>query len=221
MKTRRPRPNPEAPVARPLRRSALGLLVALAAGSAAPVWANGFGLTELMALLAQRKSGEARFTEERTSASVEGPLRASGRLTFSAPDRFARFTEEPRAESMEVQGNTVLLKRGNRSRQMNLDAVPELAALADAMRGTLNGDAQALQKSFKADVGGNAGKWVLTLKPSDARLAQQVRELQITGTGADVRSVDLQLRDGDRSLMLVQPLAAANTTTGTPAAPAK
>jgi hypothetical protein len=47
-----------------------------------------------------------------------------------------------------------------------------------------------------------------------------VRELQITGTGADVRSVDLQLRDGDRSLMLVQPLA-ANTTTGSPATPAK
>ncbi len=211
MKTPRPPQRPDTATARSPRRGALALFVALAAGSAMPAWANGFGLTELMALLAQRKSGEARFTEERTSSSVEGPLRASGRLTFAAPDRFARFTEEPRAESMEVQGNTVLLKRGNRSRQMNLDAVPELAALADAMRGTLNGDAQALQKSFKADVSGNAGKWVLTLKPSDARLAQQVRELQITGGGADVRSIDLQLRDGDRSLMLVQPLAAPST----------
>jgi hypothetical protein len=216
MKTPRLPRRPDTTTAAPRRRRALALFVALAAGSAAPVWAAGFGLPELMALLAQRKSGEARFTEERTVAGLEGPLRASGRLTFAAPDRFARFTEEPRAESMEVQGNSVLLKRGGRSRQMNLDAVPELAALADAMRGTLNGDAQALQKSFKAEVSGAPGKWVLTLKPSDARLAQQVRELQIAGTAGDVRSIDLQLRDGDRSLMLVQPLAAA----ASPAAPA-
>ena len=178
------------------------LLLALAT---TPTWAA-FDLPALMALLAQRKSGEARFTEERTVSSLDTTLRASGRLTFNAPDRFARYTEEPRAESMEVQGNTVVLKRGSRTRQMALDAIPELSALADAMRGTLSGDAQALQKHFKVEVSGGPAKWVLSLTPSDTRLARNVQQLEIVGTGADVRSIDLRLAGGDRSLMLVEPL---------------
>ncbi|MFY9512495.1 MAG: LolA-related protein [Rubrivivax sp.] len=180
------------------------LVLTLAAG---PVAAAGFDLPALMALLSQRKSGEARFTEERTVSSLDSPLRASGRLTFTAPDRFARFTEEPRAESMEVQGNTVVLKRGTRTRQMALDAIPELSALADAMRGTLNGDAQALQRHFRAEVSGSPAKWVLSLTPTDARLARSVQQLEIAGLDAEVRSIDLRLAGGDRSLMLVEPLA--------------
>jgi outer membrane lipoprotein-sorting protein len=191
------------------RRAGLALLAGLALTLAtAPAWAA-FDLTALMALLAQRKSGEARFTEERTVSSFDTPLRASGRLSFAAPDRFARFTEEPRAESMEVQGNTVVLKRGNRTRQLALDAVPELSALAEAMRGTLNGDGVALQKHFRAEVSGGAAKWVLRLTPSDARLANTVRQIEMVGQGADVRSIDLQLAGGDRSLMLIEPLVAA------------
>lgn len=186
-----------------LRRRTV-LLLALACGTA-PAWAA-FDLAALMAQLAHRTGGEARFTEERTVTTLDTPLRASGRLSFRAPDRFARYTEEPRAESMEVQGNNVVLKRGTRTRQMALDAIPELAALADAMRGTLNGDAAALQRHFRADVAGAPARWVLTLTPTDSRLARSVEQLQIAGLGSDVRSIDLRLAGGDRSLMLVEPL---------------
>ncbi|RZL31899.1 MAG: outer membrane lipoprotein carrier protein LolA [Rubrivivax sp.] len=182
--------------------------LALGPGAAlAQSGATAFDLVALMAVLAQRKSGEARFTEERTVSSLDYPLRASGRLTFQAPDRFARFTEEPTTESMEVQGNQVLLKRGKRTRQMTLDAVPEVAALAEAMRGTLSGDAAALQRHFRAQVSGSPARWVLRLTPLDSRLARTVQQLEIAGLGADVRSLDLRLAGGDRSLMLVEPVA--------------
>ncbi len=213
MKTRRTkaaqmdkaRPEP----ALPSRRALLGAALALAAGTArAQGSAGGFDLAALMGQLAQRKSGDARFTEERTVSNLDDTLRASGRLSFQAPDRFARHTEEPRAESMEVQGNQVLLKRGGRTRQMALDAIPELAALADAMRGTLNGDALALQKHFKTRVSGNAARWVLLLTPLDTRLARSVQQLEIAGTGNEVRSIDLLLVGGDRSLMLISPMPA-------------
>jgi hypothetical protein len=166
-----------------------------------------FDLAALMAVLAQRKGGEARFTEERTVSSLDAPLRASGRLSFQAPDRFARYTEAPTRESMEVHGNQVVLKRGSRTRRTTLDASPELAALAEAMRGTLNGDGPALQRHFHIQVSGNAARWVLLLKPQDARLSRSVVQLEMMGLGPDVRSIDLLLVGGDRSLMRVEPLA--------------
>ena len=204
MKTRPPTPRAEA------RRRLLGALaagaLALAARDAA---ASGFELPALMALLARRRSGEARFTEERTVAALDAPLRASGRLSFQAPDRFARYTEQPRPESMEVLGNTVLLRRGTRTRQLTLDTVPELAALADALRGTLTGNAEVLQRHFDVKVAGSAERWTLTLTPKSAEPQGSIVGIEILGQRADVRSMEMALASGDRSLMLIEPLKAA------------
>lgn len=179
------------------------LAAATLLAATAPAWA--FDLPDLMKLLAQRKTGEARFTEERFVTTLDNPLRSRGTLSFTAPDRFARHTTEPRAESMEVEGNTLLLKRGGRTRQLALDAIPEVAALVDALRGTLAGDATLLKKQFKTRVTGGDGQWNLALTPIDARLAAQIRTLEIVGQGPELRSVEIQLAGGDRSLMLIEP----------------
>jgi hypothetical protein len=203
------RTRPRPPRAEPRRRllgALLGGALALAARGAG---ASGFDLGALMALLARRRSGEARFTEERTVAALDAPLRASGRLSFQAPDRFARHTEQPRPESMEVLGNTVVLRRGTRTRQLTLDTVPELAALADALRGTLTGNAEVLQRHFDVKVAGSAERWTLTLTPKSAELQGSIVGIEILGLRADVRSIDMALAGGDRSLMLIEPLKAA------------
>lgn len=194
----------------PDRRRVLCTLGLLAAAAARPLPAAAqsprFDLRTLTGLLAQRRTAEARFTEERHVTGFDSPLRASGTLSFTAPDRFVRQVLEPRPESMSVQGNTIVLRRGGRSRQMTLDAVPELTALVEAMRGTLNGDAALLQRHFETRVDGDAGRWTLTLLPRDARLASQVREMQIAGQAGEIRSVGLWMTNGDRSLMLVDNL---------------
>jgi Outer membrane lipoprotein carrier protein LolA-like len=173
--------------------------------------ADTFDLTALAALLAQRKSGEARFEETRLVSGIDGPLFSSGTLSFTAPDAFARHTLRPREESMAVQGNVMTLKRGGRSRQMTLDAVPELTALVEAMRGTLTGDAVALQKYFTTAVAGNAQGWKLTLVPRDRALGAQVREVAIEGQRGDMRVVSLWLSGGDSSRMTIEPLEPMKT----------
>lgn len=188
------------------------LLIAGAALVARPsLAADKFDLTALAALLAQRKSGEARFEESRLVSGIDGPLFSSGTLTFTAPDAFARHTLRPRAESMAVQGNVVTLKRGGRTRQMTLDAVPELSTLVEAMRGTLMGDALSLQKHFTTAVAGTAQGWKLTLVPRDRALAAQVREVAIEGQRGDMRVVSLWLAGGDSSRMTIEPIDAAKT----------
>jgi Outer membrane lipoprotein carrier protein LolA-like len=171
-----------------------------------PARARAFDLVQVTTLLAKNRSGQARFTEERTVSGLDLPLHAAGTLSFTAPDRFTRTTTEPRAESMEVQGNQLLLKRGGRTRQMAVDAIPELMALIEAVRGTLTGNAALLRSVFNTRVEGNAARWTLTLVPRDAQLAQQVRELKITGLHSDMRSVELWLAGGDRSVMSIEPL---------------
>lgn len=190
------------------RTEFIGLLLAAAVlPAAAQQPANpAFGLQQVTALLAKNTSGQARFTEERHVSGIEGPLRAAGTLSFVAPDRFTRSVTDPRPEAMEVQGNLLVLKRGGRTRQMTVDAIPELMALIEAVRGTLTGNAVLLDRFFKSQVDGNTARWTLTLVPRDARLATQVRELKITGLQSDMRSVELWLAGGDRSVMAIEPL---------------
>ena len=146
------------------------LMLACATSSA---WA--FDLPQLMGLLAQQKSGEGRFTEQRFVRGIEGPLDASGTLSFRAPDQLTRRTLTPRPETMVVDGNTLTLTRSGRTRTMTLDSMPELLGMVEAMRGTLSGNAGVLQRYFRTTLSGTAARWSLELVPVDERLAAQQR----------------------------------------------
>ncbi len=189
-------------------RIGMGLGLVMQSHAQAQAQAPSWDLNALMALLAQRKSGQARFTEERIVSGFDSPLRASGTLSFRAPDRFARQTMEPRPESMEVVGNQLVLQRGGRTRHMTLDAVPEVAGMVEAVRATLAGNGAVLRRYFQTQVTGNSTRWTLTLTPLPGPTANAVRLVQIAGTGPDVRSVELQLASGDRSVMSIEPLPA-------------
>jgi len=185
------------------RRQAMVSVLALAA--AAPARAA-FGLDELMATLAEHRSGEARFAEERFVSGLDQTLRYTGTMSFSAPDRLERQTLTPRRESFVVDGNQLTLQRGERVRHLTLDSVPELAAMVTALRGTLSGDGSALRRTFNATVDGHAARWTLTLVPLDFQLLGVVRLVRIDGMRSDVRLVELQLADGDRSVTTIEPL---------------
>ncbi|MEW6703967.1 MAG: outer membrane lipoprotein carrier protein LolA [Pseudomonadota bacterium] len=197
--------NPEC-----VRRLVAGAALALAA-----LPALAFDLPELMALLARQKSGEAHFTEERHVKGLDFPLQASGTLSFTAPDRFARRTLKPKPEAMVVEGNTVTLSRGNRSRTVALDATPEAAVAVESVRATLTGNASALQRYFKVTLAGDAERWTLELVPRELSQAGPLRSVRIVGQRQQVRMVETHLADGDRSVMTIEPVAAA------PAAPAR
>jgi Outer membrane lipoprotein carrier protein LolA-like len=171
--------------------------------------ASALALPELMAVLAQRRGGEASFVEQRYVKGLDQPLRSTGTLSFVAPDRFTRSTLEPRAESVSVEGNAVTMKRGGRTRVLTLDAVPEAAAMVEAVRGTLTGNAATLQRLFRTALGGSTEQWVLDLTPIEVSLYNQVRIVRLMGRRADVLSVEVQLADGDRSVMAITPMVAS------------
>lgn len=178
-------------------------LVLVALCAAAPAWA--FDLPELMGLLAKQKQGEATFTEQRYVRGLEGPLAASGTLSFVAPDQLTRRTLSPRPESMVVDGNNLTLSRGGRSRSMTLDSVPELLGMVEAMRGTLSGNGAVLQRYFRSTLKGGVADWTLDLQPIDDRLAAQVASLRLSGRAGEVLGVEMEFRGGDRSVMTIVP----------------
>jgi outer membrane lipoprotein-sorting protein len=181
--------------------------VAAAAALAPPAsHAQGFDLGALTALLGRVTSGEATFVETRRIEMLDRTLQSSGRLSFRAPDSFVRETLKPRHEKLAVDGNTLTMSLGERSRTMQLDATPEAAVIVEAIRGTLTGNRATLERLFETTVSGDAGAWSLKLVPRDLRLRGQVSMVQVSGRDEVAREVQVQLADGDRSVMTIEPV---------------
>ncbi|WOB08980.1 LolA-related protein [Piscinibacter gummiphilus] len=182
----------------------VGLLAGLLLALALPLHARAFDLPELSRLMSQVKSGEAVFTEKRSVAMLERTLESSGRLSFSAPDTFVRETLKPRPEKVSVVGNILTLTSGNRTRTLRLDAVPEAAVMTEAIRGTLTGNRQAIERNFIANVSGQPQRWLMELVPIEPQVRDLVRSVQIAGQQSWVREVTVVMADGDRSVMSIE-----------------
>ena len=188
------------------RRFLAGAAAALALiGSAAS--AAAFDLAQLTQLLASKRSGEATFVEKREVSVLDRTVMTSGRLSFAAPDTFIRENLKPQRERVAVVGNMLTMSRGERSRSVALDSVPEASVIIEAIRGTLTGNRDALQKLFETSVSGNAERWSLELVPRDPRLRAQVATVRVSGRQAEVSEMQVVMPDGDRSTMTIEPVA--------------
>ena len=184
-------------------------LLALCLAAAGSVRAAGFDLQALMQQLAQVRSGQAQFVEDRRVQQLDQTLRSSGRLSFTAPDTFVRETLKPTQERMAVVGNQLTMSRGNRSRTALLDSVPEAVVIVEAIRGTMTGNRETLERYFDTTVQGSAEQWQLDLVPREARLREQVTHLRLSGRQGQVREVHMTLPGGDTSVMRIEPVADA------------
>lgn len=183
------------------------LLLAATFTVAAAASAQSFGIDTLMQTLAQVRSGEATFTEERQVAQLDQALRSVGRLRFSAPDTFVRETTSPRRERLAVVGNELTITQGGRTRTMLLDAIPEAAVMVEAIRGTLTGNRAILERYFATELQGRPDAWQLDLVPRDAHLRGQVARVRLLGRQGQVREVRIAMADGDSSVMWIEPVA--------------
>ena len=210
--------------AAPDRRGAIARIAAacwLGITTLGGVSATGFDLTQLMHSLAQVKAGEANFIERRQVAMLDQTLESSGKLSFEAPDTFVRETLKPRRERFAVSGNMLTISQGTRTRTVALDSMPEAAVILEAIRGTLTGNRELLDRHFSNQLSGNAERWSLELVPRDARLRGQVASVRVAGQHAIVREVHVAMPDGDRSVMTIEPVAqAAKVSAAAPSRPA-
>ena len=191
--------KPRLPVAAALLTLSLGAVPAAWSAEAAPE------LDSLMALLAQRRHGEAEFSEKKYLSMLKQPLESSGVLIYDAPDHLEQRTLQPRAQSVVLDHGVVTMQIGRRHRVLRLADYPQLAPLIDSIRATLAGDRAALERVFELSFSGTLEHWQLRLEPHDAQLAATLKRIDMRGERDAVREVQLQQSDGDHSVMSIMP----------------
>lgn len=185
-----------------VRLAGAGLLLGLITAPALAAW----DVTQLMQGLAQNKSGRASFVEKKYIAVLEQPVESSGELVYTAPDRLEKRTLKPRPESLVINSGSLTVERGKRRMVLRLQDYPELVAFTESIRGTLAGDIVALRRVYNLDLEGTAERWTLTLRPVETRMLTVVQRIRIGGSNAEVKTIEIEQADKDRSVMTITPL---------------
>lgn len=162
---------------------------------------GGASLQQVMTLLAQRKHGEVAYVEEDHLAILDRPVKSSGVLVYDAPDHLEKRTLKPKEESLVLDGDELTVRRGRRTYRLQLSSYPQVAPLVAAIRDTLAGNEQALERVFELQFAGSLAGWRLQLTPRDQDVARKVRRVEIAGARDDIHSVEILQVDGDHSVM--------------------
>lgn len=162
-------------------------------------------LDALLKKIGGKPNQQARFVEKKYFAVLDAPVQSSGLLRYQAPGRLEKITEQPRKESMMLDGDLLIMERDGRQRTVPASQIPGVAALVGGLRDTLGGDAQALRRVFKVVVQGNDRQWQVDLLPSDVTSAQLVSRITLRGQEDQLLEVETLQADGDRSVMTLTP----------------
>jgi Outer membrane lipoprotein carrier protein LolA-like len=162
-------------------------------------------LDQVMALLAQRQQGEVRYVEEDEFKMLDAPVKSAGVLIYRAPDHLEKRTLEPKAQSLTLDGERLTVQRGHRTYRVDLSAYPQMRPFIDSIRDTLAGNEAALERLFKVTFTGTLPSWRLELVPRAERVADKVSRVRIAGARDEIRSVEIEQTDGDRSVMTLLP----------------
>lgn len=181
--------------------AALVLALAAPALHAAADW----NVTRLFEMLARERPGRALFKERKHLAILDKPVESSGELVFTPPHTLEKRTVAPRPERLLVDRERLTLERGGKTHALGLRENPSVAILVESIRGTLAGDLASLTRTYSAGLDGDVAGWRLKLRPLDPSLATLVERIEISGSHAQVRTVEIFQADGDRSVMSLTP----------------
>jgi hypothetical protein len=174
------------------------------ASFAAPGAAD-WNVARLFEMLSREKPARAEFREKKYLALLDKPVESSGELVFTPPHTLEKRTVFPKPERVLVDRDRVTLERGGRTFTMGLRENPQVAILVESIRGTLAGDLASLTRTYSAGLEGDAAAWRLKLRPLDPSLATLVERIEISGSLARVKTVEIFQADGDRSVMSLAP----------------
>lgn len=167
-----------------------------------------FDIGQLMGDLATHKGGKAKFVEKKYLAILDKPVVSTGEMTYTAPDRLEKRTLTPKVETLVLDKDILSIERDKQKLSINLANQPEALAFVDSIRGTLSGNRAALEKNYALYLSGNSDKWVLTLLPSDQKIASMVQRITVSGSKNQVRVIEYLQADGDRAVLNIDPVEA-------------
>lgn len=174
------------------------LILCLLSGMPASVYA--LDINDLFQSFSQQKESHVDFDEEKYAFYLAKPLRSSGQLQFTAPDKLYKLISKPEKISQKISGNVLQITQDNNTRTINLDNHPEFSAILGSLKNLLAGNLDALQKNYKLNIEGTRQSWKLHLLPRSEKLSGYIKFIDMHGNNNLLTKIIITESNNDYSV---------------------
>jgi outer membrane lipoprotein-sorting protein len=167
----------------------------------------GWGIADLMAAQAKRRSGTASFREERFLTSLTEPVVLKGTLSYKAPDHLVKSVTFPHVEKLVVDGDRLSIFDADGYQQGSglVSDHPALEGAIVSMQAVLSGNLDILQRHFSVKLSGTRQAWVITLRPKSKPVQRRIIQVLVTGSNDAPSRFELRETSGDRIVIHITP----------------
>lgn len=156
-------------------------------------------LRRILRAVATRPLDAAPFQERRISPLYATPLELRGTLHFTPPATIEKRTTSPIRESLRITADTLTIDPGTgvAPTVLKLETQGALSAYVQGLRAILQGDDQLLRQVFDTQLSGSFEAWRLQLTPRGVQPRRGIRQIVVSGAGAQLRRIDTTEVNGD------------------------
>lgn len=166
-----------------------------------------FGQEALETVMAQMKPEtvlKIHYQETRYLELLDQPWKGSGYF-YIFPDGMIKEQWYPQRQIMAIKGSQLYYLDPFADIRYQDDMNDESGIQAIAFKGLMAGDAKLLRKFFVTDFQNQNNKWILVLVPKQARLAEQLAKIIISGLpDKPANKIEVLLADGDKHVMALE-----------------
>jgi len=162
----------------------------------------------------RRSHGEAFGGRcERRHVRGDSPFRRDVRTCRTAWHAALRAPGSPRDAGRHAfsrdggdSGSRIRIESPDGRREWSLAAQPVALAWIEAIRASLAGDVATLARLFRITLTGTSASWRLHLEPLDARVATTLAHVEVRGREAQLSTIEIVDRQGDRVVIKLEPV---------------
>jgi hypothetical protein len=139
------------------------------------------------------------FFERRMSSLFSRPLESKGTLSYKPPGILEKLTTSPIRERVTVAADLITIQSGDSAavKMIKLDGQPNLQAFAKGLRAVMAGEIKPIRQYFDPLMTGSFEQWNLKLVPIDSAMKRALKQIIVTGQGAQVRVIETTELGGD------------------------
>lgn len=156
-------------------------------------------LRRVLAAVAAQPLVAVPFVERRASSLYVEPVESRGTLSYKPAGGIDKVTTRPIRERVSITADTITIDPGGGAppKVLRLAEQAHLAAYAGGLRAILSGDEKQLRQVFSPRLTGSLDNWKLLLQPKDAALRRLVKQIVVSGAGANLRVLETTEINGD------------------------
>lgn len=158
---------------------------------------NSKGFVERMTEFSEMSSSRVSFSDSWNASYLKKPIVTRGKLIYIENKRLTKLITFPEKIEQTIIGNKLIIKRGGKTKTIDLRKNEKLATSIYALQYILDGNIEKIQSHFEVSYKESESSWELKIIPISKKSRKEIKSIRITGVGTQISVILISYDNGN------------------------